>query len=145
MKWCWRHIITETKMSSGWLPWSSLETLKLVFNVSSDEQGSHPDDISVSVIYMMIYQIQQHSFIALTSNRNRILYRILSIDNIIANHSLFEIHNTPYRIIPCYRVDIMVCKIDTPPTKTWLTLLAAADTTLRCDYFNRSQSQNPGI
>ena len=37
---------TETEMSSGWLPWSSLETLKRVFNVSSDEQGSHPDDIS---------------------------------------------------------------------------------------------------
>ena len=28
-----------------WLPWSSLVTLKLVFNVSSDYQGSHPDDI----------------------------------------------------------------------------------------------------
>ena len=36
--------ITEREMSSGWLSWSSLETLKLAFNEKSDEQGSHPDD-----------------------------------------------------------------------------------------------------
>ena len=36
--------ITETERSSG-----SLETLKLVFNVSGDEQGSHPDDLFISV------------------------------------------------------------------------------------------------
>ena len=44
--------IPETEMSSGWLPWSSLGTLKLVFSVSSEDQGSHshPHDISVSVI-----------------------------------------------------------------------------------------------
>ena len=35
-------------MSSGWLPWSSLATLKLAFIVSSDDRGSHPDDLSVS-------------------------------------------------------------------------------------------------
>ena len=35
--------------SSGWLPWSSLETLKASFNISMDDQGSHTDDISVSV------------------------------------------------------------------------------------------------
>ena len=39
---------TETDRSSGWLPWSSLEMLKLAFNISSDKQGSHPD-IHVSV------------------------------------------------------------------------------------------------
>ena len=36
-------------MSSGWQPWYWLETLKLVFNVSSGYQGCHPDDLSVSV------------------------------------------------------------------------------------------------
>ena len=40
-------IRTEAIKSSGWLPWSSLWTLKLVFNVSSDDQGSHTDDLSV--------------------------------------------------------------------------------------------------
>ena len=32
--------------SSGWLPWSSLGTLKHVFNVPSDDQGSHPEDLN---------------------------------------------------------------------------------------------------
>ena len=41
---------TETEMSLGWLPQSSLgTTLKLVFKVSNDDQGSRPDDLSVSV------------------------------------------------------------------------------------------------
>ena len=42
---------TEMEQSSGWLPWSSLsrETLKTSFIVSSDDQGSHPDDLSVSM------------------------------------------------------------------------------------------------
>ena len=39
----------ETKRPSEWLPCSSLETLKSRFNVSSNDQGSHPDDPSVSV------------------------------------------------------------------------------------------------
>ena len=43
-------LFTKTESSSEWLTWSSLETLKLVFNVSSDDQGSHPDDLSVSVL-----------------------------------------------------------------------------------------------
>ena len=33
-------------------PRSSLGTLKLVFNISSDEQGNHPDGISVSVWWL---------------------------------------------------------------------------------------------
>ena len=40
---------TETERSPGWLPLSSLGTLKPAFNVPSDDQGSHPDDFSVSV------------------------------------------------------------------------------------------------
>ena len=35
--------------SAGWQPWYSLETLKTSFNVSSEYQCCHPDDISVSV------------------------------------------------------------------------------------------------
>ena len=40
---------TETERSSGWQPWYSLETLKASFNVSSEYQGCHPEDISVCV------------------------------------------------------------------------------------------------
>ena len=39
----------KRKRSSGWQRCYSLETLKLVFNVSSEYQGCHPDDISASV------------------------------------------------------------------------------------------------
>ena len=53
-------LITETEISSGWLSWLSLETLKLIFNVSSDtqdNQGSHSDDISVSdMVYRPVYE-----------------------------------------------------------------------------------------
>ena len=37
------------KLKGCQLPWSSLGTLKLAFNVLSDEQSSHPDDLSISV------------------------------------------------------------------------------------------------
>ena len=40
---------TEIERWSGWLPWWSLETLKLAFNLPSDDQGSHPDHLSISV------------------------------------------------------------------------------------------------
>ena len=40
---------TETEDSSGWLPMSSLETLKGCFNAPCDDHGSHTDDLSVSV------------------------------------------------------------------------------------------------
>ena len=45
----YRNNITETGRLSGWLSWLSLETLKLDFKVSNDEQDSRPDDLSVSV------------------------------------------------------------------------------------------------
>ena len=41
--------IIKTKRSSGWLSWSSQETLKVSLNVSDGYQGCHPDDLSVSV------------------------------------------------------------------------------------------------
>ena len=44
------NVVTETERSSGWQPWYSLETLKLVFNVSSEYQGCHPDYLFVSVV-----------------------------------------------------------------------------------------------
>ena len=49
----WYILYLEIKIimirSSRWLPWSSLGTLKLVFNVPSDDQGSRPDDLSISL------------------------------------------------------------------------------------------------
>ena len=36
---------SERERSSGWLLWSSLETLKANLNVPSDDQGRHHDDI----------------------------------------------------------------------------------------------------
>ena len=48
--------LIETERSLGWLPRSSLETLKLAFNVSNDDRGSHPDDPSFSSYkYMYMY------------------------------------------------------------------------------------------
>ena len=38
---------SKTERSSWWMPWSSLQTLKLAFNVSIYEQGSHRGDISI--------------------------------------------------------------------------------------------------
>ena len=35
----------ETEKSSGWQLWYSLEMLKLVFNVSSEYQGCHNDEL----------------------------------------------------------------------------------------------------
>ena len=48
---CDIHILksTETERSSGWQPWYTLETLKHVFNVSSEYQGCFLDDFSVWV------------------------------------------------------------------------------------------------
>ena len=37
----------KMERSSGWLPWSSLKTLKANFDVPSYDQGSHPDDLPV--------------------------------------------------------------------------------------------------
>ena len=44
---------TETERSSLWLPWTSWGTLKLAFNVSSDDQDSHPDDRSIPVYVLL--------------------------------------------------------------------------------------------
>ena len=55
-QWVIGCISTETKRSSGWQLWYSLETLKLVFNVSREYQGCHPDDLFVSVS-VMIYRV----------------------------------------------------------------------------------------
>ena len=43
--------------SSRWMPWSSLGTLKLAFNISSEEQGSHPDNLSVWVCWDKIWDV----------------------------------------------------------------------------------------
>ena len=45
----WHITHSETIRSSGWLFWSSLGTLKLALNVSSEDQGSHRDGLSVSL------------------------------------------------------------------------------------------------
>ena len=52
---CWSfwlhvgHPCPELERLSGWVSWSSLETLRARFNVSSDDHDSHLDDLSVSV------------------------------------------------------------------------------------------------
>ena len=50
---------TETERSSGWQLWYSLETLKTSFNVSSEYQGCHPDDLSV---FVYVYQSHRQWF-----------------------------------------------------------------------------------
>ena len=45
----WSNPDAEMERSAVWLPCSSLEMLKASFNVSSDEQGSHPDNLSISL------------------------------------------------------------------------------------------------
>ena len=44
-----KGVYNETERSPGWLPWSSLDTLKASFNVASDDQDSHRNVLSVSV------------------------------------------------------------------------------------------------
>ena len=41
-KLAWIHW-KEKVVASWWLPWPSLQTLNATFNVSSDDQGGHPD------------------------------------------------------------------------------------------------------
>ena len=53
--------ITEADTSSRWLPGSSLGALKLAYSTSGDGWGSHPGDISVSLMEspcIHIYLIQ---------------------------------------------------------------------------------------
>ena len=56
--WCHHdsHVLlwlyNEMQRSSGWQPWYSLTMLKLVFNVSSEYLGCHPDDLSISLYYI---------------------------------------------------------------------------------------------
>ena len=47
----WRRYNQRDKRerSWGWQLWYSLETLKLVFNVSGEYHGCHPDNLSISV------------------------------------------------------------------------------------------------
>ena len=48
----WFETPERSRWSSGWQLLYSLGTLKLVFNVSSEYQGCHPDDLFVSVHMM---------------------------------------------------------------------------------------------
>ena len=57
-------LITETDRSSEWQPWYSLETLKLVLNVSSEYQGCYSDDPFVSVIeYVRLWHYKAMDFL----------------------------------------------------------------------------------
>ena len=49
-----KQFFTETERSSEWLPWSTLGKLKLVFNVPSDDQGSHPGELFFSVYELWV-------------------------------------------------------------------------------------------
>ena len=55
-------LCTETERSSDWQLWCSLETLKLVFNVSSEYQGCQPDDIFVSVCVPILAKLRITTF-----------------------------------------------------------------------------------
>ena len=71
---------TETEMSSGWQLWSSLETFKTSFNVHSDHQGCHPDDLfvrflKVTVITLRSRQSGQH----FCKRHFQILYEVFCI------------------------------------------------------------------
>ena len=57
-------IVKDGFTQSGWLPWSSLEMLKLVFNVFINDWGSHPDDFSISV-YTVYPKKYAHGFVVL--------------------------------------------------------------------------------
>ena len=61
---CVSFTYTETERSSDWQLWCSLETLKLVFNVSSEYQGCQPDDIFVSVYVTSIALVTQKERLA---------------------------------------------------------------------------------
>ena len=50
-----KNLYTETERSSRRLLWSSPGTLKLAFNVSSDDQCSNPGDLYVSVCNVFSY------------------------------------------------------------------------------------------
>ena len=56
------------KISSEWLPWSPLGTLKLAFNVSSDDQGIHPDDLCVSVVEVFVQAQKVFSYTCTTAS-----------------------------------------------------------------------------
>ena len=62
LKQCWPWslmpydvINTEMERSSGWQPWYSLQMLKTSFNISSEYQGCHPEDLSISVRPQSLY------------------------------------------------------------------------------------------
>ena len=76
----------ETGRSSGWQPWHSLETLKHVFNISSEYQDCHPDDLSVSV-YMKPIRVPELQHICNKSNQW------------YGNHS-FDIMTWLYKMVP---------------------------------------------
>ena len=58
------------KRSSRWLPCSSLESLNAQSNVTSEDQGSQPDDISVSVIEMHLLGTYDSNPMMLPGNKS---------------------------------------------------------------------------
>ena len=47
------HSLKQKERPPGWPPWPTHETLKVSFNFSSEFQGCHPDDLSVSLLIIL--------------------------------------------------------------------------------------------
>ena len=52
-------VYTEMEKSSGWLPQSLMKTLKTSFNISSDDQSSHPDCVKPSLTMVITFHRDQ--------------------------------------------------------------------------------------
>ena len=53
----WVNSQRRTEKTLWWQPWSSLKTMNLVFNVSSDKQDNHSDDIYSSVTTILYVSV----------------------------------------------------------------------------------------
>ena len=84
------NLYTESERSSKWLSSSSLGTLKLVFSVSSNDQGSHPDDLCISVCNVFSYLPRHRSVIHIKSKWHHKLH-VLKTNSVITVDSVYGV------------------------------------------------------
>ena len=84
---------TEAERSSRWQPWYSLETLKTSFNVSSEYQDCHPDDLCISVFE---FSWGYWNVIPIWSK-----YLFPFLQSISAYNELIPAHESPCTIVTC--------------------------------------------